>query len=403
MPRLVYVVEREGRLKSFLQERLVGLDVEVSAFANLNVLQAYVKNRFDLLILTLTEDSRKIIDFLQEHGPKLTVRNVSVFLIGDRFSQQDLESYRSLGVKQVYERPLRIEHFLRSLATALSLSLEVDTTPCAVEAHLNDEVLYIDIGLGFNREKFAFLTYRVPELLSLYEVKLPKVILSMPDYALGKSSYDVKKLTPLLGWLLDLLGGRSGWMAIVCAATGLRDFLAEDPRLAQIAVVPNMEAALDTLMLGTGRDLFDEKHLREQSRAPSSVELGLGGTTQGEKRYKAAVVDDDFIVHEIVKNTLEGLPIQVVAFEEGKSFLDSLNDGFDLIFLDLMMPGLTGFDVLGRLKQAGVTTPVIITSALSRRETVLKAMSFGIKSYLIKPLKPADILRKVKEVLESAL
>jgi DNA-binding response OmpR family regulator len=52
------------------------------------------------------------------------------------------------------------------------------------------------------------------------------------------------------------------------------------------------------------------------------------------------------------------------------------------------------------MKELDNKTPVIILSALNRRETVLKAMEFGVKSYLIKPLKPNDILRKCKEVLE---
>jgi response regulator of citrate/malate metabolism len=45
--------------------------------------------------------------------------------------------------------------------------------------------------------------------------------------------------------------------------------------------------------------------------------------------------------------------------------------------------------------------PVIILSALSRKETVLKAMSYGIKSYLIKPLKPEEVFSKAVEVFES--
>jgi DNA-binding response OmpR family regulator len=73
----------------------------------------------------------------------------------------------------------------------------------------------------------------------------------------------------------------------------------------------------------------------------------------------------------------------------------------DLIFLDLMMPQKNGFEVLEALRERDDNIPVIILSALSRKETVLKAMSYGIKSYLIKPLKPEEVFSKAVEVFES--
>jgi DNA-binding response OmpR family regulator len=116
---------------------------------------------------------------------------------------------------------------------------------------------------------------------------------------------------------------------------------------------------------------------------------------------KVAVVDDDFIVQEIVKNTFAPSGSTVAAFDDGDDFLKAAPTDLDLIFLDLMMPKIDGFAVLESLKTSGNVVPVIVLSALSQRNTVLRAMGYGIRSYITKPLKPDDLLRKTFEVLGS--
>jgi DNA-binding response OmpR family regulator len=64
-----------------------------------------------------------------------------------------------------------------------------------------------------------------------------------------------------------------------------------------------------------------------------------------------------------------------------------------------MMPKVDGFTVLKELRSRDIVQPVIVLSAVTQRDTVVKAFQSGIKSYLVKPLKPADILKKALEIL----
>lgn len=68
-----------------------------------------------------------------------------------------------------------------------------------------------------------------------------------------------------------------------------------------------------------------------------------------------------------------------------------------------MMPGMNGFEVLKNLRSRGITTPIIVLSAISQREAVLKVLSAGVKSYMIKPLKPDAILKKAIEILQTSV
>jgi DNA-binding response OmpR family regulator len=64
---------------------------------------------------------------------------------------------------------------------------------------------------------------------------------------------------------------------------------------------------------------------------------------------------------------------------------------------------MDGFAVLRELQDRNNTVPIIILSGLSQRETVIRTFQMGSKSYLIKPLNPQDILKKILEILKVNL
>jgi DNA-binding response OmpR family regulator len=114
------------------------------------------------------------------------------------------------------------------------------------------------------------------------------------------------------------------------------------------------------------------------------------------------VVDDDFVIQELVKTTFGAISASVSAFQDGGAFVEAAKTAaFDLVFLDLIMPGMDGFQVLARLRAEDIELPVIILSAVSQREAVMRAFQAGVKSYLIKPLKPDQILKKTLEILKA--
>ena len=115
-----------------------------------------------------------------------------------------------------------------------------------------------------------------------------------------------------------------------------------------------------------------------------------------------AIVDDDIVIQELVKTVFSEAGWNIVVYENGKKFVDDIgNHEFDLVFLDLMMPEMNGFQVLQYLKEKNISLPIIVFSALSRQETVVKAVGFGIHSFLIKPLKPENLMQKAAEILST--
>jgi CheY-like chemotaxis protein len=119
------------------------------------------------------------------------------------------------------------------------------------------------------------------------------------------------------------------------------------------------------------------------------------------KNLRIAAVDDDFVIQELLKSTFTEIGASVVTFNDGDEYLAAVEkQEFDLVFLDLLMPKVGGLEVLTALQKRKIEQSVIVLSAVTRRDAVVQAFQSGVKSYLVKPLKPEAILRKAVEILK---
>ena len=119
------------------------------------------------------------------------------------------------------------------------------------------------------------------------------------------------------------------------------------------------------------------------------------------RNMKIAVVDDDEFILDFIGAAFSETDWSVKKYNNGKEFIQAI-DGthFDLVFLDILMPEIDGFEVLNHLRKKQIAVPVIVLSAVSQRKTILKAISFGVNSYLIKPLNVGLILKKTQSIFK---
>ncbi len=78
-----------------------------------------------------------------------------------------------------------------------------------------------------------------------------------------------------------------------------------------------------------------------------------------------------------------------------------INRRFDLVFLDLKMPGMDGMQLLPEMRLLYPDMPIVILTANASLETAIEALRAGAKGYLLKPLDPVQILNRVSEILKE--
>jgi DNA-binding response OmpR family regulator len=127
----------------------------------------------------------------------------------------------------------------------------------------------------------------------------------------------------------------------------------------------------------------------------------MSDTDNPEYKARILVVDDEPFTLDLVKLTLITDGFFVETAGSGEDALYLLNEhAFDLMLLDVMMPAVSGFDVMRLMKSTPIgATPVIILSAVGSDEAQLTAEELGAIGYLVKPISRGDLLDAVYAAL----
>jgi len=123
-------------------------------------------------------------------------------------------------------------------------------------------------------------------------------------------------------------------------------------------------------------------------------------------RGSLLVVDDNEISRDLMRRQLERQGHIVTTAESGQQALDILQGRtFDLILLDIMMPDMSGYQVLQRLKSVDAfgDIPVIVVSALDDMDSVVQCIRIGAEDYLIKPFNHILLKARIRTCLENKL
>lgn len=124
--------------------------------------------------------------------------------------------------------------------------------------------------------------------------------------------------------------------------------------------------------------------------------------SDGAKKFKVLVVDDEIPIQRIVKFNLEKEGYEVFVADDGKKALESVKQNKpDIILLDVMMPELDGYEVCKILKKNAKTKniPVIMLTARGQESDEKKGKSAGADDYITKPFSPKKLMELVKQKL----
>ena len=127
-------------------------------------------------------------------------------------------------------------------------------------------------------------------------------------------------------------------------------------------------------------------------------------TSQPPAKRRILVADDEPHIGRIIQMKLEQGPFEVLLAEDGQAALDAIEQdrGIALVVLDLMMPKLSGLDVLARVRESEATKnlPTIILTAAGEEEQERNAMRLGATEFLTKPFSPKKLYTMVAQLLD---
>ena len=120
---------------------------------------------------------------------------------------------------------------------------------------------------------------------------------------------------------------------------------------------------------------------------------------------KVLIIEDDKFLRELINRKLQSKNFETVLAIDGETGLDLIiKENPDIVLLDLILPGINGFEVLTKVKKNEKTKniPVIILSNLGQKDDIEKGMGIGATDYLVKAhFTPSEIVEKINQILEK--
>jgi DNA-binding response OmpR family regulator len=125
--------------------------------------------------------------------------------------------------------------------------------------------------------------------------------------------------------------------------------------------------------------------------------------TNKKGKFKVLIIEDEVTLMHLISNKLEKDGYQVMRASDGEEGFNKIKSEHpDLVLLDIIMPKMNGYEVLGRIKEEGLNVPVIIISNSGQPVEIEKTQELGAVDYLIKTqFEPAEVSKKVKNYLEN--
>ena len=416
----VLIIDETPLFREYLKLKLQENDIETAIGINSVDGISKMKNLIpDLIIMDANLSRQGYMEVLKQKKTSPNTANIPVILMAQRIDQKRLIEIIPYNVKKVFSKPVKIDALFITLSELLGVPFIVDETPGIVEVHVNDNIILIEIAQGLNRDKMDLLRFKILELIKLYEIRVPKIIIMLSDINLGFA--DGPNLEKLLDTVIKYSRAKLRHIRVLTMDNFTRQFVQGRSNYSDIEVVSNLQFAMDGLLTDYDHAASSEEQKAEiigakiLSADNAGVDEGLHLKFDADSdriaidtmkeslgNLRIASIDDDFVIQELIKNTFSGTGAVVQTYSSGESFLTVLDkEEFDLVFLDLLMPNGSGFDVLKVLQTRDIKYPVIVLSSITQRETIIKTYQMGSKSFLVKPISPEDILKKSIEILKT--
>ena len=119
-------------------------------------------------------------------------------------------------------------------------------------------------------------------------------------------------------------------------------------------------------------------------------------------RNRILVVEDDAAISNVIEVNLTAAGYSVKAFDDGARAAESLLEDadYDLALLDIMLPGLDGFELLEYMKSREI--PVIYLTAKNDVDSKVRGLKNGAEDYMVKPFQVLELLARIEKVLQRA-
>lgn len=411
----VLIADNHQLFRDYLKQKLEEDHIDVIAIQeNRDVYTKMITSLPNLIILDMEDDNSDQMEFLEKKIRDPNCAGIPVIVTGPRLSRTFIASIAKYGVIKYFEKPIQFDIFFRSIGQVVHVPLSLDTTPCVLDLHRNNNIIFIELALGMNREKIALLQFKLSEMIEKENIESPKIIIMLTNLELTfVDGFNLEflidnvlacpkvhnkniKILSFSPFVKEMLAGHANYAGIEMA-TNISRVLTDLVDTSIVTDVPNL--ITDCILKPSSEDehendSIDTRFFSDRSSSNSSKKDGTV--------LNVAIIDSDEICLAITKRVFEQAGASCSYYTNGNDFKKDYSDNkFDLIILDVLLKDQTGLSLLQFMHSTPHAPPVIVYSPSLQKDIVIKVLSYGAASYILKPQKPNLLVQKSLSVLKG--
>lgn len=361
----------------------------------------------DLIIIDVGSMDEDVILFLEKKIKDPNAKSTPIIAIGELEDRRLIASLINFRVQKYFKMPLKYDTFFKAIGEALGMNFTADQTECILEMHVTDNIFFIEIAGGLNRDKISMLRYRISDCKTKLKMTAPKLVLMLSDLKL--CFLDMTNIQLLLDTILKDMVIKKGNIKVLTNDSFFQEFVKGHAEYNGIEVSSDIETVLNPLLeifaLSESKDPLLHRILIPNKELPeSAIDLRFskdyGGTAQSEwdsgDMLRIAIIDDDPVSQKILVGTFERIQATTTVYSDGITFLNDLNNKtFDVVILDIFIPKMNGLDILKSLQHQKYSSPVLVYSQATDTQYVTDALTYGAANFILKPQKPDVLIQNV--------
>ena len=411
----VLISDNYPLFRDFLKQKLSEEQIEIiTTQENRDLYTKLITNLPNLLILDLSDDDSLDMEFLQKKLSDSNTANIPIIITGPQKDRSAIASLAKYGVIKYFEKPVQFDLLFKSIGNTIHTPIPIDTTPCVLDLHRNNKVIFIELALGLNREKLSLMHFKLSEMIESEKIENPKIVIMLTNLEL--SFVDGYNLEFLIDNVLSCPRVHNKNVKILSLSPFVKELLDGHPDYSEIEMSNNLSRVLNDLVdtsLSTNipdiitSQILTKTDIEKMDKDSMATRFSSDSIDKSIKKnagtvLNVAIIDSDESSLEISKNSFEQVGAICQCFTKGKQFIENYAEGkFDLIVLDVLLEDKTGLSLLQVLQKRPHSPPVIVYSQSLQKEIVVKVLSIGAKSYIVKPQKPNILVKKALAVLKN--
>ena len=412
----VLIIDSHQLFRDFLKNKLSLDQIEVTlSQQNRDGYTKMISTLPNLVIMDMGEDNKNEMDLLEKKASDINTVNIPVIIMGPVAERANIASLAKYGVIKYFAKPIQFDVFFDAIGKVLKIPLSMDLTPSVLDIHHNGNIIFIEFAQGLNQEKLSLLQYKLTDMIEHEGIESPKVIIMFTG--LDLSFVDGCNIEFLIENILACPKIHTKNVKILSTNKFIADLVEGHKAYAGIEVSDNLPRILnslvDTSITSSVSDLITDRIIT--SSAVSDEEISsinnnffsdkssdaIDSTNSGTVLH-VAIIDSDTQSLLLTRTVFETVGSNCSQYIRGEDFLADYEPGkFDLVILDIQISDNRGLEILQTFQHQHDAPPVVIYSQSLQKDLVVKVLSAGARSYIIKPQKPNVLLQKCLQLLRG--